>query len=527
MTSPSGPGRGACPSPFGSSEEHFVRVYVRLASFMISITCRSSCPSIALPIQTDRNMTHTTTAFTRPASSPSSSSSSVCPYYYAAAGTPSASARRPDTGVGHQQQQQQQQSHHNARLDMEAAGSPVPTGGCPPLLTIPQKSLLLSSPPAAATATAAAGNPSSIPSTPRRRSRVVLAPAPLDLPAHMPTASIAVLSVRMSPSQTPCRRSCLLSAAPRHHHYRQQRQQGNSSSSSSSSSTTTTIPTAYLLLNQLTKPKDRVRLWLAQILQAEEGEERREEGVYTLASPEKVVIKESDARFIRQYGRLWGEDPVAEVAALTRVQQQQQQHQQQQGHPNIVTMQAAFEGVGSSQGMLFMVLPYLPGDELFYQVTEAEGQQGLGEEATRPILRQVLAGLLHLKQQHGIRHGDVSPENVMVAPDGQVTLIDLGMSERVPSYPSSLPSSPSTILLEARPRRGKKQYMSPEIYEEREYDPFAADVWALGALLYVCWTGCTIYRSAFDQHFMSLKERGRGRGARGCCRVRQRNCWEG
>jgi len=191
-------------------------------------------------------------------------------------------------------------------------------------------------------------------------------------------------------------------------------------------------------------------------------------------------------------------------------------------------MQAAFEGEGVSQGLLFMVLPYLSGSELFYQVTEAKGQQGLGEEATRPILRQVLAGLLHLKQAHGIRHGDVSPENVMVAPDGNVTLIDLGMAECLPSPPSSHPSSssssssPSSVLLEARPRRGKKQYMAPEIYEEREYDPFAADVWALGALLYVCWTGCTIFKSASDPHFRSLKEGGKEGGLRRLLAERER-----
>jgi serine/threonine protein kinase len=285
---------------------------------------------------------------------------------------------------------------------------------------------------------------------------------------------------------------------------------------------------AYLLVNQLTKAKDRVRIWLAQVLEKEDththththhrhssyndNEEEEEDDkacTWTLSAASAasyVVIKESDARFIRQYGRLWGEDPVSEVGALARVQAGG-------GHENVVELLACYEGVEASLGMLYMVLPHLAGDELFYLVTEAEGKQGLGEEATRPIFRQVLAGLLHLKENHDMRHGDVSPENVMVDAQGHVTLIDLGMAEKLVVDPPTHTHThththtPRQTLLEARPRRGKKQYMSPEIYEEVNYDPFAADVWALGAMLYVCWTGCTIYRSPFDAHFCVLKEK--------------------
>lgn len=188
-------------------------------------------------------------------------------------------------------------------------------------------------------------------------------------------------------------------------------------------------------------------------------------------------------------------------------------------HGNVVPALGCFEGTDGCQGLLYLILPHLPGDELFYLVTDAPGKQGLGEAASRPLVKQVIDGLLHLKHAHGLRHGDVSPENVVVSPDGtHATLIDLGMVERVPS------TEGGSVLFEPRPRRGKKQYMAPEIHEERAYDPWAADVWALGAMLYVCWTGCTVYRSPMDPHYLALRQQGgmarllREREARGATR---------
>lgn len=188
---------------------------------------------------------------------------------------------------------------------------------------------------------------------------------------------------------------------------------------------------------------------------------------------------------------------------------------------------ACFEGTEGCQGLLYLILPHLPGEELFYLVTEAPGRQGLGEVGARSLVRQVVQGLLHLKAAHGLRHGDVSPENVMVSPDGRhATLIDLGMAERVPATVSAAAAAAGAgALLEPRPRRGKKQYMAPEIYEERAYCPWAADVWALGAMLYVCWTGCTVYRNPQDPHYLALRQPGglqrllREREARGATRT--------
>ncbi|TFJ82877.1 hypothetical protein NSK_005830 [Nannochloropsis salina CCMP1776] len=355
----------------------------------------------------------------------------------------------------------------------------------------------------------------SLPTTPKRDSSIVLAPMPLELPTDTPSAELLVLAVRLSPGLTPQPCTCLLPFPP-------SRSQPQTCLAPRDSSRCTTLPTtsqtsrhplseAYLLLKQLTKPRDRVRLWLAQVLQEESEKEGGETTVYTPVGSKKVVIKESDASFIRAYGQLWGEDPVAEAGALLRIGQSREVAMETQAHgdEHVIAVETVFEGAGSSRGLLFMVMPYLVGEELFYRVTKTAGHEGLGEDGTRPIFRQIVQGLLHLKKAHGIRHGDVSPENVMVGPDGHVTLIDLGMAERVPSLPPSLhPSSsvPPGVLLRARPRRGKKQYMAPEIFEERDYDPYAADVWALGALLYVCWTGCTIYRSATDVQFAALKD---------------------
>lgn len=124
----------------------------------------------------------------------------------------------------------------------------------------------------------------------------VVAPAPLDLPQSLPRARVRPLLVRLAPGASPHPRQALEALSP---------------------STGQPLQRAFLLVDQLCKPKDRVRLWLAQVLVREAaGSEvwapQGGEGGY-------VVVKESDARFIRQYGRLWGEDPIAEMAALAVV----------------------------------------------------------------------------------------------------------------------------------------------------------------------------------------------------------------
>lgn len=90
----------------------------------------------------------------------------------------------------------------------------------------------------------------------------------------------------------------------------------------------------------------------------------------------------------------------------------------------------------------------------------------------------------------GLVHGDVSPQNVLVTPQGDVRLIDFGVSLWVGEGAC------------AQPRlRGKMGYLSPE-HCRGEPLSAASDVFSLGVVLYELLTRRRLYREADDQRAM-------------------------
>ncbi|CAM9908440.1 unnamed protein product, partial [Hapterophycus canaliculatus] len=69
---------------------------------------------------------------------------------------------------------------------------------------------------------------------------------------------------------------------------------------------------------------------------------------------------------------------------------------------------------------IYIVTPFYGGGEIF----DALANRGrFRESEARPIFRQVLEGLLHLKK-HGVCHRDVSLENLLLSEGGVVKLVD-------------------------------------------------------------------------------------------------------
>lgn len=93
--------------------------------------------------------------------------------------------------------------------------------------------------------------------------------------------------------------------------------------------------------------------------------------------------------------------------------------------------------------------------------------------------KKVLAAIcdaLSLLHKHGLVHRDVKPENVMVASDGRVVLIDLNASRQV-----SAASKDTQIM-------GTVGYVSPEQLGIAQSDA-RTDIYAAGVLLNVLLTG--------------------------------------
>jgi len=137
-------------------------------------------------------------------------------------------------------------------------------------------------------------------------------------------------------------------------------------------------------------------------------------------------------------------------------------------HPNIVKVIDHFIESGRS----YIVMEQAPGRN----IREYVRQYGaLSEAEVRAIGRQ-LASVLHYLHHHSpaILHRDFTPDNLILAPDGTVTVVDFGAANVYNT------GKTATLI-------GKQSYMPPE--QLRGKPSPASDIYALGASLSFLLTG--------------------------------------
>jgi tRNA A-37 threonylcarbamoyl transferase component Bud32 len=139
-------------------------------------------------------------------------------------------------------------------------------------------------------------------------------------------------------------------------------------------------------------------------------------------------------------------------------------------HPGIVAVYDVIDW----QGDPTIVMEYVPGEDLKERVMR-EGRLSVAE--TERIGRAIL-DILAVTHASGIVHRDVKPQNVRLAEDGRVCLLDFG-SARLDAA-SQLTQTGTTV--------GTPEYMAPELFAASVYDP-RVDIYGLGATLYECLTG--------------------------------------
>jgi hypothetical protein len=158
----------------------------------------------------------------------------------------------------------------------------------------------------------------------------------------------------------------------------------------------------------------------------------------------------------------------AEAEAVARLQ-----------HPNIVQIHE----VGEADGRPFFALEYVAGGSLSERVA---GQPLPPHDAARLVA--VLAEAMHLAHSRNLVHRDLKPGNVLLAgaantPVGQCQpkVTDFGLVRQLDA--DSGQTCDGAVM-------GTPSYMAPEQAEGRARSAGpAADVYALGAILYECLTG--------------------------------------
>jgi hypothetical protein len=137
----------------------------------------------------------------------------------------------------------------------------------------------------------------------------------------------------------------------------------------------------------------------------------------------------------------------------------------QLGHPNLVRM--LDHGIDAELGP-YLVLPLLAGANL----RALCAGRAICPEAALLLIQPVVHATAALHAANYV-HRDLKPENVIAAPDGAITVIDLGLAWR----------DGMTRHTDTGTAVGSVGYMAPEQIEGRVVDR-SADVWALGVMLY-------------------------------------------
>ncbi|HEX4588896.1 MAG TPA: protein kinase [Gemmataceae bacterium] len=148
-------------------------------------------------------------------------------------------------------------------------------------------------------------------------------------------------------------------------------------------------------------------------------------------------------------------------------------------HPNIVQIYA----VGETGGLPYCALEFIEGGNL---AEHAAGKRLPSERAA--ALVEELARAVHFAHEHGIVHRDLKPANVLLDADGTPKVADFGLAKKVDS--ATGPTATGAVL-------GTPAYMAPEQAggAGKTVGP-AADVYALGAILYDLLTGRPPFQAA-------------------------------
>jgi WD40 repeat protein/tRNA A-37 threonylcarbamoyl transferase component Bud32 len=149
-------------------------------------------------------------------------------------------------------------------------------------------------------------------------------------------------------------------------------------------------------------------------------------------------------------------------------------------HPNVVQV---FE-VGEVRGAPYVALELVEGGSL-----EARLRQGPLEPREAAALVEVISRAVQFAHQHGVVHRDLKPGNVLLTADGTPKVADFGLAKRLDDAGQTHTRTGALM--------GTPCYMAPEQAAGRWRDVgTAADVYALGGILYACLTGQPPFKGA-------------------------------
>jgi serine/threonine protein kinase len=157
-------------------------------------------------------------------------------------------------------------------------------------------------------------------------------------------------------------------------------------------------------------------------------------------------------------------------------------------HPGVAV---AYDS-GESNGVLYLAMEYVPGSTL-YRWTKRRGPAPFYWAVK--WIGSVAHALDHVHQM-GIIHRDLKPSNVMIRPDGDAKLLDLGLARWFDDDHNE------HQVVGHRRIVGSFDYIAPEQATNSARADARSDVYSLGCVFYFCLTG-----SAPFQHVTQTREK--------------------
>jgi serine/threonine protein kinase len=142
-------------------------------------------------------------------------------------------------------------------------------------------------------------------------------------------------------------------------------------------------------------------------------------------------------------------------------------------HPNIVGIHQVFEANGTA----YMALDFVRGRELLEVIEDPKVR--LTPNQTRFILRKVLKAVQYI-HEHDVLHRDISPDNILIQPNGNPVLIDFGAAREEASKASRALSHIHVV---------KDGYSPQEFYIQGSQQDPSSDLYSLAATFYHLITG--------------------------------------
>ena len=162
-------------------------------------------------------------------------------------------------------------------------------------------------------------------------------------------------------------------------------------------------------------------------------------------------------------------------------------------HPNVIR---AFDAdqIGD---LLYIVMEYLAGRSLDH-VLEHRGALPAAEVVD--YMAQAALGLTHAHER-GIVHRDVKPHNLFLSDDGQVKVLDLGLSALMEVDSGASYATAAGMVV------GTVHYMSPEQALALNVD-FRSDLFSLGCTMYHLLSGCLPFPGETFAECLALRIKG-------------------